>query len=155
MILGTLCYIQKNNATLLMHRNKKENDEMHDYWIGLGGKVHTEIGETPEECIIREVHEESGLTVKPKLRGIITFRNVEPDINDWYAYVFTATTFTGILTDSHEGSLQWIKNSEMKKLPIPEGDLLFIKWMKQSKRFFSARFIYKNRKLQDQSVIFY
>ena len=155
MLLGTLCYIRKDNSTLLMYRDKKSNDEMHGYWIGLGGKVNIETGETPEECIEREVLEESGLKVKPTLRGIITFRNIEPEIQDWYAYVYTADKFNGTLTDSHEGTLQWIKDTELKDIPIPEGDRLFIEWLIEGKGLFSAKFIYKDRKLQDHSVIFY
>jgi 8-oxo-dGTP diphosphatase len=155
MKLGTLCYIRKNNTTLLLHRDKKEHDEMHGYWIGLGGKVDIDHGETPDECIVREVHEESGLTVKPKLRGIITFRNVASEMSDWYAYIFTADEYTGKLVDSHEGTLGWIKDNELKKLSIPEGDMVFIHWLQKDTGLFSAKFVYKNRKLQDYSVIFY
>jgi 8-oxo-dGTP diphosphatase len=155
MKLGTLCYIRKDNHTLLLHRTKKKNDILAEYWIGLGGHVDIENGESPHDCIVREVREESGLVVEPKLRGIITFRNVEPSKDDWYAYVFTATQFTGKLLDSNEGDLQWISDEKQAEIQIPEGDRLFLQWLREEDRLFSAKFVYENGKLQDHDVIFY
>src|SRR5258708_38933602 len=114
MKLGTLCYIRQNDSTLLLYRNKKINDSMHGFWIGLGGHIEVDRGESPHECVIREVQEESGLSIKPKLRGIITFKNVEPEVEDWYAYVFTAEDYTGEIKECSEGKLEWIPD---KKLP--------------------------------------
>lgn len=155
MKLGTLCYIRDNNKTLLLHRTKKKNDSMADYWIGLGGHVDIENGESPHECIVREVMEESGLVVEPKLRGVITFRNAEPEKDDWYAYVFTATEFQSDLTDSNEGDLQWIEDGRLDEINMPEGDRLFLQWLQENNQLFSAKFTYENGKLQDHKVIFY
>lgn len=155
MQLGTLCYIRQSNKTLLLHRTKKKNDSMKDYWIGLGGHVDIENGESPHDCIIREVQEESGLIVSPKLRGIITFRNVEPEKDDWYAYVFTASEFEGELTDSTEGDLEWVGDDKLNDINIPDGDRLFLAWLREDKSLFSAKFTYENGELKDHQVIFY
>lgn len=155
MQLGTLCYIRQENKTLLLHRNKKKNDQMQDYWIGLGGHIEIEQGEAPHECIIREVYEESNLIVKPKLRGIAVFRHIEPQEDDWYAYIFSATEFTGELTTSTEGSLSWIEDREIQDINIPEGDRLFLRWLQETDQIFSAKFVYKEKKLMEHRVEFY
>ena len=108
MILATLCYIKRNGKTLMVHRNKKLNDIHAGKWNGLGGKIET--GESPEECVRREVREEAGLTIEnPKLHGLVMFPNFKG--NDWYVFVFTATEFIGELIDSPEGKLQWIEDT--------------------------------------------
>ena len=136
----------------MLHRIKKVNDIHQDKWNGLGGKLHA--GETPEECVIREVREESGLTIeKPRLRGIITFPEFTPS-EDWYAFLFTADRFTGQLIDSPEGSLEWVADSRLFDLPMWEGDYIFLNWLDQE-RFFSAKFVYKDKKLVEHSVLFY
>lgn len=155
MKLGTLCYIRDGNKTLLLHRTKKKNDILAEYWIGLGGHVDTENGESPHDCIVREVMEESGLGVRPILRGIITFRNLEPEKDDWYAYVFTALEFQGEIIDSREGDLRWVDDSELAQLNIPEGDRLFLRWLQENNQVFSATFTYEQGKLQNHTVIFY
>ncbi len=155
MKLGTLCYIRSGTKTLLLHRTKKQNDSMGGFWIGLGGHVEIDKGESPDECIVREVREESGLTVKPKLRGIITFRNIEEEKDDWYAYVFTAEKFQGKLVESNEGDLAWIDDKKLGSVNIPDGDRLFLEWLKKNKKIFSAKFIYEGGKLQSHIVIFY
>jgi 8-oxo-dGTP diphosphatase len=155
MILGTLCYIRKKNSTLLLFRNKKKNDVMGGYWIGLGGKIDIEIGETPHECIVREVKEESGLSVKPKLRGIITFRDLDPGVEDWYAYIFTATEIEGSLIASNEGDLKWVGDDELSKLNITDGDRIFLKWIIETDKIFSAKFEYQGFKLVRHSEVFY
>lgn len=152
IINATLCYIQKNNQTLMLHRVKKENDIHQDKWNGLGGKF--EAGESPEECLLREIKEESGLTLLDyRLVGLLTFPNFD-GINDWQVFLYQASDFTGNLIDSHEGKLEWISTDKLLELNLWEGDKYFIKWMLE-KRFFSAKFNYNNKKLIDYSVKFY
>ena len=152
MKIGTLCYIKHNGKTLMLHRVKKENDMHEGKWNGLGGKL--EAGETPEECIIREVKEESGLTIyNPNLRGILTFPKFD-GIDDWMSFLFTATQFEGELIDSPEGNLEWIEDTEVFNLNLWPGDRIFLNWVEEN-RFFSGKFIYKNKKLIDHSVIFH
>ena len=113
-------------------------------WNGLGGKIH--LGETPEECVIREVQEESALSIKnPEMRGILTFPAFK-DEEDWYVYVFTAHEFSGDLIDSREGTLKWVDDSQLLKLTLWEGDPIFMKCLDDG-QFFSGKFVYKNGKL--------
>lgn len=150
MEVATLCYIKRNEQTLMIHRVKRENDMHKGKWNGLGGKV--EPGETPEECVIREVKEECGLTVKnPSLRGLLTFPAFN-GFDDWYVFVFVATEFDGVITDSEEGNLRWIDDSELVNLNLWDGDKIFLKWLDQE-GFFSAKFVYKNGKLQYYTVV--
>lgn len=152
MKIGTLCYIKHNGKTLMLHRIKKENDMHEGKWNGLGGKL--DPGETPEECIIREVKEESGLTIyNPKLKGILTFPMFD-GVDDWMAFLFTATEFEGDLIESPEGHLEWIDNKKVPNLNLWEGDRIFLKWMEED-RFFSGKFIYQNKQLINHSVVFH
>ena len=152
MKVGTLCYIKHKEFTLMMHRNKLENDMHEGKWNGLGGKLIP--GETPEECIIREVKEESGLDIiKPELKGIITFPKFD-DIDDWMVFVFTSSEFYGNLIDCDVGMLQWIKDEELMKLNLWEGDKIFMTWL-DNKKMFSAKFIYNKKSLKNYQVIFY
>jgi 8-oxo-dGTP diphosphatase len=152
MKLATLCYLRREGKTLMIHRIKKKNDMHKGKWNGLGGKV--EPGETPEECVIREVKEECGLTlVRPSLRGFITFPKFD-GFDDWYVFVFTATEFEGELIDSPEGVLKWIDDAELLTLNVWDGDKIFLKWVDQ-KRVFSAKFTYDNGMLVDHDVVFY
>ena len=153
IIPATLCYIlDKNENILMLHRVKKENDIHKDKWNGLGGKF--EKGESPEDCVIREVYEESGLTIKnPNLKGVITFPEFDGK-NDWLVFVFLVKDFYGKLIDSNEGILEWISKEKILSLPLWEGDKIFIPWLFE-KEYFSAKFIYKNKKLTDWSVIKY
>ncbi len=153
IIPATLCYIlDKNENILMLHRVKKENDIHKDKWNGLGGKF--EKGESPEECVIREVYEESGLTIKnPNLKGVITFPEFDGK-NDWLVFVFLVKDFYGKLIDSNEGILEWIPKEKILSLPLWKGDKIFIPWLFE-KEFFSAKFTYKNKKLTDWSVIKY
>lgn len=151
MKLATLCYIKYNGSTLMLHRVKKKNDMHEGKWNGLGGKF--EPGESPEECVIREVKEESGLAIqKPKMHGFITFPAFD-GFEDWYVFVFTADKFHGDLIESHEGILKWIPDNELFNLNLWEGDRTFIEWLSQD-RFFSAKFNYKDGKLINYSVTF-
>jgi len=152
MQLATLCYVIKDGKTLMLFRNKKPNDVHEGKWNGLGGKF--EAGETPEECVIREIHEESGLIIKnPELHGVITFPMFDGK-KDWYVFMFTANDFTGELIDSKEGRLEWIADEKLLDLNLWDGDKIFIPWLKQ-KSFFSAKFVYENGKYVSHSVQFY
>ena len=147
--LATLCYVQNDGQTLMLYRNKKPNDTHQGKWNGLGGKL--EVGETPEDCAIREVKEESGLeVVKYKLKGILTFPMFD-GVDDWYVFVFLIDEFMGELITSSEGELAWIKNEEILDLNLWEGDRIFLPWLEEE-FFFSARFIYKNKKLIEWDV---
>ena len=120
----------------LEHRNKKANDIHEGKWNGLGGKL--EAGETPEECVIREVYEESGLSLRnPKLCGLLIFPSFKG--NDWYVFVFTANQFAGELIDSPEGQLAWIPDEHLLDLNLWASDHIFFPWIQEG-RFFSAKF---------------
>ena len=120
MKLATLCYVRRNEKTLMVHRIKKQNDMHQGKWNGLGGKL--EAGETPEECAIREVFEESGLTIRnPKLKGFITFPGFSNE-EDWYTFLFVITEFSGELIESPEGVLKWIEDDRLFELNLWEGD---------------------------------
>lgn len=152
MKLATLCYVMNDNKTLMLYRNKKENDYHEGKWNGLGGKF--EQGEAPEECAIREVFEESGLKVKdPVLKGHITFPMFDGK-DDWYVWLYVFNGFEGNLIDSPEGRLEWIPNEKLNELNLWEGDKIFIPWLFNDK-IFSAKFNYENGKYIDYSVIFY
>lgn len=152
MKLATLCYVRRNGQTLMLHRIKKANDMHAGKWNGLGGKL--EAGETPEECAIREIREESGLTVRnPRLRGVLTFPAFSND-EDWYACVFTATEFTGELIDSPEGVLAWVDDEKLLDLNLWEGDRIFLPWLTQD-AFFSGKFEYVDGSLARHDVVFY
>lgn len=150
-ILATLCYVQKENQTLMLHRIKKENDYHEGKWNGLGGKF--EDGETPEECAIREIKEESGLDVlNPQLKGFISFPKFDGD-NDWNVFVFIVNQFEGNLIDSPEGKLEWINNDELFNLNLWEGDKIFMKWLFEE-FFFSAKFEYEEGNFKNYKVNF-
>lgn len=121
-------------------------------WNGLGGKF--EPGETPEQCAIREIQEESGLTMlEPVMKGFISFPNFD-GVNDWYVFIFTSDKFTGELIESDEGNLEWIDDDKVLDLNLWAGDRIFLKWL-DDKGFFSAEFVYNNGKLINHTVVFY
>jgi 8-oxo-dGTP diphosphatase len=152
MKLATLCYVQRAGRTLMLHRIKKENDIHAGKWNGLGGKL--EPGETPEACAIREIREESGLLVRnPRLRGVLTFPAFAHD-EDWYAFVFTVTEFSGELIDSPEGVLAWIDDDKLSELNLWPGDHIFLSWLRQE-RFFSGKFAYVDGELVHHDVVFH
>lgn len=140
----TLCYIERDDSYLMMHRVKKENDINKDKWVGVGG--HFEEGESPEECLFREVKEETGLTLTSwKLRGIITFStDVYPTE---YMFLYTADGYTGEMTECNEGNLEWVKKSDVYDLPIWEGDKVFFRLLEEQEAFFSLKLRYKGDKL--------
>lgn len=136
----------------MIHRVKKANDVHEGKWNGLGGKF--EPGETPEECAIREIREESGLAARrPALKGVLTFPGFSHD-EDWYVFVFVVTRFKGRLIDSAEGHLKWIADRDLMKLNLWEGDRIFLPWLLQEK-FFSGKFVYKKGILKSHSMTFY
>lgn len=152
MLASTLCYIKRDGQTLMLHRIKKDKDVHQGKYNGLGGKFHA--GETPEECVIREVKEESGLDIhRPCLRGIMTFPEFK-DQEDWLVFLFTAEEFSGELIECDEGVLCWVDDHQLPNLHLWEGDRHFLEWLALDK-FFSARFRYKEGKLIDHDVTFY
>jgi 8-oxo-dGTP diphosphatase len=152
MKLATLCYIKRDGKTLMMHRIKRAGDMHYGKWNGLGGKMH--LGETPEECVIREVREESGLAlVKPELKGFITFPAFD-EIEDWYVFVFVGRDFAGSLIECEEGRLEWIDDDKLLTLDLWEGDHVFMPWLNENK-FFSAKICYDQGKFTGHEVVFY
>lgn len=139
MILSTLCYIEKDGCWLMLHRVKKKNDLNHDKWIGVGGKF--EEGESPEDCLLREVGEETGLTLTDyRFRGLVTFVSNEAPTE--YMHLFTATGFTGALRDCDEGTLEWVPIPQVETLPLWQGDKLFLRLLQTEKDFFSLKLRY-------------
>lgn len=140
----SLCYIQRGNDYLMLHRTKKENDENKDKWIGIGGKFLP--GESPEDCMLREAKEETGLTLSSwRYRGIVTFVS-----NEWgteYMHLFTADKWSGELIDCNEGELQWIDRQELRQLSIWEGDKIFLELLEKEEPFFSLKLCYTGDKL--------
>ena len=152
MKLATLCYLKMDGKTLMIHRIKKENDMHQGKWNGLGGKLNP--GEFPEDCVIREVREESGLNISdPLLKGFLTFPRFSNG-EDWYAFVFVARKIEGQLIESEEGVLKWIDDEQLLNLELWEGDLIFLPWLERP-GIFSGKFIYREGKLVEHSVIFY
>jgi 8-oxo-dGTP diphosphatase len=152
MKLATLCYVRHQGRTLMMHRIKRAGDMHYGKWNGLGGKFLP--GETPEECVIREVGEESGLLIgSPALKGFLTFPSFD-EWDDWYVFVFTAGEFGGTLSETEEGHLAWINDDQLAKLDLWEGDHIFLPWLDKP-GLFSAKFIYQQGKLAGHSVNFY
>lgn len=152
--LATICYIDNGSQFLMLLRNKKEHDVHKGKWIGVGGKF--EAGESPEECAIREVREETGLIAKTlELKGVITFPEFTPE-NDWYTYIFKITEFEGtVIEDCREGTLQWVDYDHILSLPTWKGDLIFLQWLLENKPFFSAKFQYQDNEYVSHSVNFY
>jgi 8-oxo-dGTP diphosphatase len=150
--LATLCYVRRDGHTLMLHRIKKANDMHAGKWNGLGGKL--EAGETPEECAVREIYEESGLQVEhPHLRGMIVFPKFNGD-DDWITYIFVVEQFTGTLNESNEGVLQWVRDGELFDLNLWPGDRIFLRWL-DAPRFFSAKFVYQAGELTKYTAVFY
>ena len=142
--LTTLCYIEKDEKYLMLHRVKKENDMNRDKWIGVGG--HFEPGESPEECLLREVKEETGLTLTSwRFRGIVSFVSDKWDTE--YMCLFTAEGFTGEIISCNEGTLEWVEKSKVADLPIWEGDKIFLKLLSEDRDFFSLKLRYEDEKL--------
>lgn len=151
MKLATLCYVKQDGKTLMLHRVKKANDVHAGKWNGLGGKL--EPGESPEQCVIREVREEAGLEiVRPRYHGLLIFADFAGD--DWFVWVFTADQFSGDLAESSEGNLKWIPNAEVTSLNLWPSDPIFLPWLDTDK-IFSARFQYHGDEMFGHEVAFY
>lgn len=135
----TLCYIKKNNKYLMLHRIKKHNDENEGKWIGIGGKI--EECESPEECLLREVLEETGLRLNSwNYRGIVTF--VSDCWEGEYMHLFTSDDFEGTISECDEGYLEWIDSEKINELPLWEGDYYFLDLIEQNQPFFSLKLSY-------------
>ena len=140
MINSTLCYLERENEYLMLHRVKKENDLNRDKWIGVGGKC--EEGESPEDCLLREIREETGLTLTSyRYRGLVTF--VSDQAPTEYMHLFTASGWTGEMIPCSEGALAWWKKKALPSLTVWEGDRIFLRLLEAGGPFFSL-------KLQDQ-----
>lgn len=172
----TLCYVEREDAYLMLHRVKKENDVNKDKWIGIGG--HFEEGESPEECILREAMEETGLALqKLHFRGIVTFCFKKPETgklaeafaqellekgtggeteklenipcwDDWeYMCLFTAAVEEKELAECSEGELEWVKKESISELKLWEGDRIFLRLLAENAPFFSLKLCYYGDKL--------
>ena len=150
--MTTLCYIENNECYLMIHRTKKKKDVNKDKWIGVGG--HAEGNETPQECLLREVKEETGLLLTSyKFRGLITFISDEYEAE--MMCLFTADGYTGELITCDEGELEWVKKSDVPQLPTWEGDAQFLKLLlEDEKRFFAMKLRYEGERLVEKSVEF-
>ena len=136
----TLCYLLQGDSVLLLHRVKQENDLNHDKWIGIGGKF--EENESPEECLVREAWEETGLTLTGyQYRGIVTF--VSDRWEGEYMHLYTATEWTGTIKECDEGVLEWVSLEKMKELPQWEGDRIFLRLLEEGAPFFSLKLCYE------------
>lgn len=144
MIYSTLCYLERGDSYLMLHRVKKEHDANRDKWIGVGGKF--EEGESPEECILRETREETGLTLTSyRYRGLVTFVS-----DQWpaeYMHLFTADGWKGTPHSCDEGELAWIRKSDLQSLPLWEGDKIFLRLLEENAPFFSLKLCYQGERL--------
>lgn len=145
MKMTTLCYLERDGRYLMLHRTKKENDENRDKWIGVGGKF--EEGESPEDCMRREILEETGLSVTEfRYRGIVTF--VSDVYPCEYMHLFTCTAWTGTPKECDEGDLAWIAKEELLRLPMWEGDRIFLSLIdRPDTPFFSLKLTYRGEQL--------
>ena len=153
MKMTTLCYIEQAGKYLMLHRVKKHHDINAGKWIGVGG--HVENGETPEECLLREVKEETGLVLTAyRLRGLVTFLSdaCEPEL----MCVFTADAFDGEMIECDEGELAWVEKSDVLALPTWEGDRVFLeRLLSGDERFFSIKLRYEGDKLVEKKITDY
>ena len=146
MRMTTLCYIEKDESYLMLHRTKKEQDINEGKWIGVGG--HFLERESPEECLVREVFEETGLTLTSwKFRGIITF--LSENYPTEYMCLYTSDSFTGNLIECDEGDLKWIRKEELMDLNLWEGDKIFLNYLLKNHPFFSMKLRYVGDDLKE------
>ena len=140
MINTTLCYLERGDEYLMLHRVKKSGDLNHDKWIGVGGKFRE--GESPEDCILRETWEETGLTLTDcRYRGLVTF--VSDQAPTEYMHLFTADSWTGTPHPCDEGDLAWIKKADLLGLPMWEGDRIFLRLLEEDAPFFCLKLCYQ------------
>ena len=146
MLNTTLCYVTRGDEVLMLHRVKKKNDLNKDKWIGIGGKFEEE--ETPDECLLREAREETGLTLtRWRCRGVVTF--LSDTYEGEYMYLFTADGFEGELSDCPEGDLQWVSREFVSQLPTWEGDRIFLDLLWQDAPFFLLKLRYEGDRLAE------
>lgn len=146
MIISTLCYLENNDQYLMLLRNKKKHDVNEGKWIGVGGK--TQAGESPEECVCREVYEETGLILDHyTMRGVFTFLSIGWE--EECIFVFTADQFHGQIKECDEGQLCWIKKDSLMNLNLWEGDKIFLKILLEDNCFFSLKLSYNKDQLVD------
>ena len=144
MLNTTLCYIERDGKYLMLYRTVKENDLNHDKWIGIGGKF--EEKESPEECVLRETLEETGLTLNSwRYCGIVTF--VSDKWGTEYMHLFHSDDFCGEIIEYDEGELRWVEKSEIYDLPLWEGDKIFLRLIDKNVPFFSLKLEYEGEKL--------
>ena len=149
MLNTTLCYVTRGSQVLMLHRVKKKADINKDKWIGIGGKFENE--ESPDECLLREAKEETGLTLTSwQCRGVVTFLN--DTCEGEYMYLFTADGWTGTPKECDEGELAWIKKSELLKLRLWEGDKIFFRLLNEERPWFSLKLVYEGDTLR-QAVL--
>ena len=142
--LSTLCHLERGDQYLMMHRTKKAVDENKDKWIGVGGKF--EPGESPEECLLREVREETGLTLRSwRFRGVVTF--VSDEWGCEYMHLFTSDDWEGEQIPSAEGELAWIRKKDLYDLTLWQGDRIFLKLLEEDAPFFSLKLVYRGDEL--------
>lgn len=140
----TLCYIEKDSSYLMLYRNKKQNDENEGKYIGIGGRV--EEKESPEDCILREAYEETGLNLKNiKYSGLVTF--VSNIYETEYMHLFSCKEFEGNLKECDEGKLVWVEKEKLFSLPMWEGDKIFLDLLEENGPFFSLKLVYEGDKL--------
>lgn len=145
----TLCYLEQGDSYLMLYRVKKENDANQGKYVGVGGKF--EDGESPEECVVRECREETGLTLTDyRYRGIVTF--VSDRWNAEYMHLFTATGWTGEETACNEGELRWIRKDDLMRLPMWEGDAIFLRLLEEDAPFFSLKLRYEGERLAEAAL---
>ena len=144
--MTTLCYIERDDSYLMLHRVSKKNDVNKDKWIGVGG--HFEEGESPDECLMREVYEETGLTLTShRFRGIVTFS--QEGYGTEYMCLYTADGYEGELKPCSEGVLEWVKKEDLLQLNLWKGDLIFLKLLKEDTPFFSLKLVYEGDELKE------
>ena len=148
--LTTLCYIEKGDSYLMLHRVSKKHDVNKDKWIGIGG--HFEENESPEECLLREAKEETGLTLTSwKFRGIVTF--ISEGWNTEYMCLYTADGYEGEIIPCNEGVLEWIRKEDLLKLNLWEGDKIFFKLLNENYPVFSLKLVYENGNQLTEAVL--
>lgn len=148
--ISTLCYIIRDDEVLMLHRTVKKNDINHDKWIGVGG--HFEHGESPEDCVLREVREETGYTLTSyKFRGIVTFVYGEDTVE--YMHLYTADGFQGEPVECDEGVLEWVPRNQIMDLELWEGDRIFLKLLEDGEDFFSLKLVYNTDDGLEQAVL--
>ena len=149
MLLSTLCYLERGDEYLMLHRVKKDHDVNQGKWIGVGGKFQD--GESPEDCVLRECFEETGLTLTDyRYRGLVTF--VSDQAPTEYMHLFTASRWTGSPIPCAEGELAWIKKADLLSLPLWEGDKLFLRLLDEDAPFFSLKLRYEGDRLASAAL---